>query len=420
VPSIYRTNNKITPANNINADVAERAVSEIVPTFQRRYYNAFRIQGLECVAYNRLTQGRKCNCQASRKQLNGLLNEDGKASEGTINRMLTGDMSFDITPYGQNYTANHPGQSGANGETSPHNSGTQFNPGNKNLGVFDIVTPDLEFPFADVNPDEEAFGDNGPSNPIDIDDLIGDFDTSVLGYSDVACPICFGNGFVGGYAPFNSNRQVYTVADLALIDGDIDVTERPWVARDVRGFNQKIILPRGALLVDAFKVWNGLKVVPVQYQVDTQTITSFPQLLGFCDGKPHLVTALFSGDFTHFEIQFTMTHEQLYFEFPKRPRSADTSLLEQMEPFQIIMSPNIPHIESMDVIVESQLGKVLVVQNTNPWVTRQRNILGPECQVRVIQPQEIFRILPHRGRLPNKDRTTQAVRDNGYGASDRA
>jgi hypothetical protein len=420
VPSRLVTNNKITPANNINVDVTTRAIEEIVPTFQRRYYNAFVPQGITCIAYNRLNQGRKCNCQASRKQLNGLLDEDGKADVGTINRMLTGDMSFDITPYGQNWQQNNLGQNPANGATSPFNTGTNTQPGNQNIGVFDIVTPDLEFPFADVNPDEEAFGDNGPSNPVNIDDLIGDFDTSVLGFSDVACPICFGSGFVGGYAPFHSNRQVYTVADLELINGEIDTTERPWVAREVLGFNQKIILPRGALLVDAFKVWNGLKVVPCQYKIDNVAITSFPQLLQYCDGKPHLVTAIFTGDFTHFEIQFTMSQEQLYFEFPKRPRSADTSLLEQMEPFQIIMSPNIPHIASMDVIVESQLGKVLVVQNTNPWVTRQRNILGPECQVRVIQPQEIFRILPTRGRVPTRDQTSKLVRDNGYGASDRA
>jgi len=415
VPSIVRTNNRTTPANNINADVAERAVSEIVPVFQRRYYNAFRIQGIEVMAYNRLTSGRKCTCQASRKQLNGLLNEDGKASPGTINRLLTGDLEFDVTPYGQAYGEVNPLAAGPNGQTSP------FDLNNPNQGVFDIVTPDGSFPFADVQPYGDAFGDNGPSNPVNIDDLVGDFDTSVLGFSDVACPICFGSGFVGGFSPLHSNRRVYTVSDLSLVQGEIDVTERPWVAREVRGFSQKIMLPRGALAVDSFKVWNNLKIVPTQFSIDNQVINNLYQVLQYCDGRPHLISAQFSPaqDFTHFELQFTMSSESLYFEFPKRPSSADTSLLEQMEPFQIIMSPNIPFIEAMDVIVESQLGKVLVVQNVNPWTTRQRNILGPECQVRVIQPQEIFRILPARGRIPTKDATTKMVRDNGYGASDR-
>ncbi len=416
MPSIVKTNNRILPANARAADVAEKAVREIIPVFQRRYYDAFRVQGVECIAYNRLNGGRKCSCQASQKQLNGILNEQGKASPGVLNRMLTGDMEFDVTPYGQNQGRVYPQARGANGVTSPLDEGTIYQPGNQNQGVFDIVTPDGNFPFADDQPSQYAFGDNGPLDPQSIDDLIGDFDASTLGFSDVSCPICFGSGFVGGYAAFHSYRKVYTATDLFLINGTLDAVEKPWVARDVKGFNQKILLPHGALAVDSFKVWNGLKIVPCQFLVDNVAVTSNAQLLQFCDGKYHLLTATFSGDFTHLEIQFTMSKESLYFEFPKRPLSADTSLLEQMEPFQIIMSPNIPHIDSQDIIVESKQGKVLVVQSVNPWRSTQRNILGPECQVRVIQPQEIFRMLPTRGRVMSKDATTKMVRDNKFGA----
>lgn len=409
MPYVSRTNNHILPANARAADVAEKAVKEIIPVQQRRYYDAFRVQGIECIAYNRLTSGRKCSCQASRKLINGLLDQDGKASEGTINQMLTGNMSFDVIPYEQDQGRFIPEAAGPNGQTSPYSTG------NKYQGVFDIVTAGEAFPFADVNPDTEVFGDNGPSNPVNIDELVGDFDASVLGFSDVACSICFGSGFVGGFSAFNSYRKVLTPTDLALIEGGLDTIESPWVARDVKGFNQQIVLPHGALLVDSFKVWNSLNIVPTQFYVDNTLITSNPQLLSFCNGKPHLLTALFTGDFTHFEMQFTMSSESLYFEFPKRPSSADTSLLEQMEPFQVIMSPNIPYLEAMDVVVESQLGKVLIVQNVNPWISRQRNALGPECQVRVIQPQEIFRVLPARGRVPTKDQTTKLIRDNVTG-----
>jgi len=405
VPYVSRTNNHILPANARAADVAEKAVKEIVPVQQRRYYDAFRVQGIECLAYNRLTSGRKCSCQASRKAINGLLNEEGKASVGTINKLLTGDMSFDVIPYDMGLDVD----GGADGDTSP------FATQNKNQGVFDIATLDGDFPFADVNPQGGHFGDNGPIDKINIDDLVGDFDVGALGFSDVACPICFGSGFVGGFTAFHSFRKVLAVSDLYLVEGEIDLIPKPWVARNVKGFNQKIVLPHGALCVDAFKVWNSIDIVPAVFSIDNVAVTSNQQLLTFCDGKPHLVTATFTGDFTHFEIQFGLSHESLYFEFPKRPKSADTSLLEQMEPFQVIMSPNIPHINSMDVIVESQLGKTLVVQNVNPWRTRQRSLLGPECQVRVIQPQEIFRVLPARGRIPTKDRTTLMTRDNVRG-----
>lgn len=410
MPAISKSNNRILPANARAADVAERAIQEIIPVQQRRYYDAFRPQGIKAIAYNRLQQGRPCSCQAQRKTVNGLLNEEGKASPGLINQMLTGNMSFNVTPYGHDQGRAYPDAAGADGQTSP------LATVNKNQGVFDIVTAGgEEFPFAHSVPDEEAFGDNGPSNPVDIDSLVADFDVSALGYSDVACPICFGNGFIGGYAPFNSNRIVLTVTDLALINGTIDTTEKPLVARDVQGFNQKVVLPRGALAVESFTVWNGLRPVPATFLIDGSAVTGDASVLARCDGKPHLLTAQFTGDFTHLELQFTMSDQSLYFELPRRPSTSDTSLLEQMEPFQIILSPNIPQVDSMDVLVEAQYGKTLVVQNVHPWNSRQRNILGWECQVRVIQPQEIFRILPQMPRTLNKTASTMMARDNRTG-----
>lgn len=401
-------NNRILPANARAADVAERMVEHIIPTEQRRQYDAFRIQGVTCVHFNRLTSGRKCNCKSSEKQLGGLLDEKGKASEGTINSLITGQpqMSFNITPYNQNQQR----VTGYNnGQTSPQA------PVNKNQGVFDVKTTGEDFPLADIII-EDDFGDNGPVSPFTIDDMVGDFNASTMGFSDVACPICFGTGFVGGFAPFHAHRQVFTVADVQLpLTGQIQLEELPWTATTSTGFSVLVTLPRGAIGVDAFRVWNSADPVPASFSIDSQPLTGITSLLAFCDGRPHVLTASFSGKFTHLELQFNLTTESVYFEFPKRPGSADTSLLEQMEPFQIILSPNLPAINSMDVIVESQLGKVLVVQNINPWRSRLQNVLGWEVQVRVIQPMELFRILPHRGRIANKDRTTQMVRDNVTG-----
>jgi hypothetical protein len=409
VPFVNPTNNRVLPANARASDVAEKAISEIIPVQQRRAYDAFRVQGIECLHYNHLTQGRKCLCQSAQKQLNGILDETGKADVGTLNKMLTGNMSFNITPYDHNEDRVAPGST-ARGETSP------FAPVNKNQGVFDIkVFDEPDFPLAD-QVDGPDFGDNGPVDPIDIDQMVGDWDASTMGFSDVACPICFGTGFVGGFAPYHAHRQVFTVADVQLgLMSEIDTLARPWTAQTETGFNVITVLPAGALGADAFRVWNMAVPVNAQFTIDGTAITSVPQLLTYCDGKPHLIGATFVGKFSHFEIQFNLTTESVYFEFPRRPSSADTSLLEQMEPFQIIISPNCPTIASMDVIVESQLGKVLVVQNVNPWNSRQRNMLGWEVQVRVIQPMEKFRILPARGRVPTKNRTTEMVRDNVRG-----
>jgi len=405
MPFINKTNNRILPANARAADVAEKAVQEIVPVAQSRFYSAFRVQGVQAILYSRLTSGRKCNCQSARKQINGILDRNGKASNGVINQLLTGDLNFDVTPYNFNQERYLPEASGTNGQTSPTASG------NKNQGVFDIATNEEVFPFANVQ--EKGFGDNGPVSNIDIDDLAGDFDPAVMGFSEVSCGICFGTGFIGGYTPFHAHRQVVAASD-ATIDGELDLTQTPWVA-EATYFCQKIILPKSAIGIDSFQVWNNIKPVPAEFYIDGSRINNITQILAKCDGKFHLVEARFNSRFTHVEFQFIISDESVYFEFPRRPNSADTSLLEQMDPFQIMLSPNVPNINSMDVIVEMQLGKILIVQNDNPWMTRQRNVLGPETQVRVAQPQEIFRILPFPGRIMTKNATTKFVRDNQSG-----
>jgi hypothetical protein len=405
MPFKYITNNHVLPANSRAVDVASKAIVEIIPAAQARMYNAFIPQGISCILYTHLTNGRKCTCQSSQKQLNGLLNKEGKASIGTINQLLINNMNFDVTPYNYNQGSYIPEAQGQNGQTSP------LAPQNKYQGVFDIATTGEEFPFAHIM--DEGVGDNGQVSSIDIDDLVKDFDASVLGFSEVSCGICFGTGFVGGYAPYHAYRRVFTVADLNL-KGDINYLKHPWSAT-VSYFNQKITLPRGAIAVDVFRVLNGINIVPSRLFVDSIEIKNINTLLQKCDGKLHILEAYFDSEFTHFEMQFSLTTESTYFEFPRRSSSADTSLLEQADPFQIILSPNVPSLDSTDIIVESQLGKVLVVQNVNPWESRQRNTLGWEAQVRVIQPQEIYRILPQRGRTMNKDSTTKMVRDNVTG-----
>jgi hypothetical protein len=406
MPYVSRTNNKILPANARAADVAEKAIKEIIPVQQRRYYDAFRPQGITCVHYSRLTNGRKCNCQSAAKQINGILGVDGKASAGAINQMLTGNMDFNVTPYNFNQKRTV----GNNTQTSP------YAPTNKNQGVFDLLSDGDEIPFADLLEGRKGVGDNGPVESVTIDDIVGDFDASMMGFSDVACPICFGTGYTGGFTPFHGHRQVLTVPDVQLTtDSEINLLHRPFSATGT-GFSVLLILPRGANGVDVFRVWNMAQPVGATLTLDGTAINSVTDLLAKCDGKQHLLTATNVGEWTHLEIQFSLTTESVYFEFPKRPTSANTDLLEQMEPFNLIFSPNLPTIASEDIIVEQQLGKVLIVQNVNPWNSRDRNVLGWEAQVRVIQPQELLRILPGRGRTMNKDATTRMTRDNVTGS----
>lgn len=72
-----RSNNRILAANARAADVAEFAVNGIMPVMQQRYYDAFRVQGVEGILYTQLTNGRPCTCVARGKRISGLLNEQG-------------------------------------------------------------------------------------------------------------------------------------------------------------------------------------------------------------------------------------------------------------------------------------------------------------------------------------------------------
>lgn len=405
MPFVDNTNNAVLAANARASDVAEKAVREIIPVMQQRYYDAFRVQGIQAIHYNRLTNGRKCTCQTSQKQINGLLGKDGKADVGTINALITGNDNFGVTPYNFNQQR----VTGKTNETSP------LAPVNKYQGVFDILSDSQEFPMADLISGKPAgFGDNGPVDATNIDEMVADFDASSFGFSDVACPICFGTGYIGGFSPYHGHRQVLTVADVQLDPrGEIDFTKSPFVAH-ASYFNVLIKLPLGAIGIDTFRVLNGTETVGAIFAIDGQQLTSTLQILTFCDGKQHMLTASGLEEFTHMEMQFNLSKESVYFEFPRRPSSANTALLEQTEPFQIILSPNVPAMESQDIIVEQMLGKVLVVQNVNPWNSRDRNVLGWDAMVRVIQPQELYRILPGRGRTKLKDEATNIARDNGY------
>lgn len=408
MPVRESSNNRILPANARAADVAEKAINEILDVQHRRYLSAFRPQGIETILYHRLNQGRKCTCNSAHKQVNSRLDESGKADLGTINELLTGVQEFTVSAYGSGDQRRlHNNEM----NTSP------FAPVNKNQGVFDIVS-DEELPFA-RSPDSLDFGDNGPFNPETLDDLVGDFDVGVVGMQDAACSVCFGTGFIGGYAVHRGFRNVLTVTDVELASGDLDLSATPFTAV-CTGFEVATALPAGALLCDAFTLWNGPNKIPFRLYIDEEPVANPAQTLRYCDGKRHLIRVAPYRDntafeFTHIEIQYALSNESSYFEFPKMSSSSDTALLDQTNPFNIVVSPDIPILLPRDVLRDCTTSKTLIVKNVNDWNTRNRRVLGWECEVRVLQPMELQTLLPHRRPLMTKNATGGMVRDNVTG-----
>lgn len=406
MPVKTSNNNRYPSSNARQSDVARRAIQEILPTQQMRYQAAFRVQGFEGVLYNRLYQGQKCTCQSTQKHLASRLDESGKAKPGVLNELMTGQV-FDVSAYGHRMPRVDPFDS----IVSPQA------PVNKNQGVFDNVGIEPTSLPTRV-PEGRDYGDNGPVDPgFDISTLAADWDDSHLGHTEAACAVCFGSGFVGGYTPLYGRRIVKTVDQVQLESIDaIDATRQPWQATSAR-FKFTETLPFGAVALDAFRLMCNHKQVAANFTIDGQPVNEI-SVLKYCDGRPHLIEVqLINGplEFTHVEIQFKTSTDDAFFEFPKLSKSQDTSLLDNTEPFQIILSPLVPSVQVEDLFTDSTYGKILIVQSVNTWNTKQRQLLGWECQVRVIQPQEIYNVMPRRGRIKTKPETSNLVHDNSTG-----
>lgn len=365
----------ISSANARASDVAARMVEQLAPIQQQKMTSAFRVQGIEGVLYSHLTQGVRCTCHTKDASVVAL-SPDGKATPGAINRVLTGNPRFGIAKYAT------PDEEFDSFEDEPTSPG---NPFNEWLG--DLNTS------SNRQTDEPAVNDDGQSSP-DLDDMLAGFDLGELGLSDVSCPICFGSSYVGGYSAFRGFRRVIVPAEMST-SSTLDLPSFELLPGT---HSVSVTLPQGAHQLEAFRVLCGKQIVPATFALDGTSLTN-QNILRWCDGRPHLLTIETDSPMTHMEIQFSLSPESIYFEVPKRQHSSSIEFLEQQEPFQILVSPDVPTLKSLDVIAESQMGKMLIVQSVNPWTTRNRQMLGHEVMVRVAQPQELYNILPFRGRL---------------------
>lgn len=395
MPIKTSSNSRIMPANSRAVDVATRAIDEITPIQQTRIANAFKPQGSQGILYNRLEQGTKCTCSAKRLHLAGRMGEDGKLSDSAISNMLHG-MTIGVDGYSprQEPTITSP--------NAPVNKHQTLN-NNTHQNTDTLVIPLFS---------EELVKDDGAKREVTLDDLAGEFDATVFGMSDVACPVCFGTGFVGGYTPLHTYRAVMPVNHARLLldsGGEIDTQVMPWRAR-VRSFTVTLLVPMGVVGIDACRAFDMDKIVPANITLNGLPLTD--KLILENAGKMVSMTVDFGQRqyVTHFEFQAATSTESAYFDLPKLPQSGDLTQLDSTTPFTVLFSPDIPRLYKQDVIVEAQYGRVLIVHSVTPWSTRQKHNLGYEAEVRVAQPQELFNILPRRGRTLSKYQTTVGAR----------
>jgi hypothetical protein len=139
-------------------------------------------------------------------------------------------------------------------------------------------------------------------------------------------------------------------------------------------------------------------VVPGTIRIDNTVITSAAAVSTYCDGRPHEVSFEWPSevDFTHFEFQVNLSTEEVLFELPRLSKSSVQNLREATNPFSVNLSPVVPYIKALDVIVESTFGKALHVKDVTGWNEKRNSTLGWDVEVRPTQPQELFRMLPRR------------------------
>jgi len=407
MPLVSRTNNKVGAPNSRAVDVARAAVDEITPVQQRKTHNAFMVQGFPGILYMRKSSGVKCTCQSGAKIINSVLQEDGTADSGTINRMLTGG-TFGVEDYGATTWDGVISTKYDNVRDKDKN----YEDREKGADKSSWTSPLDNSVFEGVPDIDSSIDDPFPVGDATLEDMVEQFDPAIGGFGDYACPVCFGTGLVGGYSIGFGQRMVFGVHQMGLGVGDVSTSARPW--RATTEIAQVVVtLPRGATSVTSATLFNGHNRVGYSMTVNSVPVKDEQHLLSLCQGLPVLMELRFAQqEITHFELQFSTSVESVYYEFPKIQKSSDLQFLELTEPFQILMSPNVPMVRVEDVLTDGVYGKAMIVQSVSPWQTKLGNSLGWEVQVRVAQPYESPNLLPRLTRVETKARTTRMVRDN--------
>lgn len=454
MPIISRSNARVLPTNSRAVEVAISTIQAVADTQRLKHHNAFQVQGYEAVLYHRLSCGIRCSCQSRPQAVASRLDSDGKATPGLMNELLTGGLEFGVLnyrrspadPQGFNPLEPDPiipatGRSLFSVDQSKYNATrkpdaympslydedadslrTQDKGRLRNLGSpDDLFGSDSDTGASTVV--SSGIGPNGIAHDLEFQDIIPDqdlVDVSFMGNMDTACPVCFGTGYVGGFTVYNGARLVlnHQHPSLVLLDaGEILFDEFP-VPMKTTSATFAVVLPLGAVSVDAFKVWNNLKPIPASVSIDGTPVTAELDVLRHCDGRPHTISVSFTEPtvFTHLEIQVNQSTKVPFLDFPKMSRSSVQTMLDSLDDFQLVVSPIVPVVRPNDFIAESTYGKVLQVKSCTQSNDRGLNIHGWECDVRPIQPKEITSLLPKRRKTTRQPQHKSMPRPTSQGS----
>lgn len=393
MPFVSPTSNRVLPGNVRAADVAKTAINRVLDAQRLKNHAAFVPQGYPVCVYHRLTSGIRCHCQNRVRATKTRLGEDGTASPALLNELLTGS-SFGVRPYRQDpqpkTTLFHIDQS----KVSSMYDDDVSTGVNRVATSMDPLATDQPYNAGTII--EDGVGARGPVASTEPESLI---DSELLGVTDYYCPICLGIGFVGGVSVTSGIRFVlcHQTPGLRLPATAVVRVENQVPVIETTEATFSLVLGKGAEFVDAFRVWNNRVPAAADVFVDNRRLTSADSVLHFFDGRMHDIRIVpHDGKFTHVELQVGQSSTTDLIDFPKVSRSTISELLDSLDDIQLIASPLVPLLRPGDYISDGVHGKVYLIKSCSGQHDRSRTVLGWECDVRVLQPQEVASQLPRR------------------------
>lgn len=379
----FLSNRRLHDKNTKAVPIAIDRIKTVAPIVQERYHNAFIVNGFPCLVYTKLETGIKCSCTIGREEspIQPILDESGNAPENVLQSLLA-DSDFRVDDYG-------------------------IKPNNNKNPIKSIIIDSQNTERKEYDPSHEI--DNPLSTEVEAD--INDTFLSMQSdfRSTRRCGICYGSGYVGGYSLHNGNRFVLstTTNNFELHGTTIDQTTHPHsFSRNTHDAYVEftLTLPWGALSVDSIQVYNNVEKLKNPILTIKDIGGEFKELtpamiMTYTKGIPIVVRISNFEEFTHLEIQFNMTKNPTYLEYPKFTKTGDLNVLDSTSAVQIIVSGLIYKIDAWDIIVDlhdrNRIRYWRVTDSTN-FQDRNAAVYGWEVNARLIQPYEIFCNLPSR------------------------
>lgn len=392
----FHSNRRLHDKNTKAVPIAIDRIKTVAPIVQERYHNSFEVNGFPCVVYNKMHTGVKCSCSTGREvsPILPLLDDKGNAAPDHIQSMLTGS-DYGVDDYGVTLS-----------QTSRD----------------DIFTIDSN------NTKKKSFQPEHDSGNPFATDIESDINSTFLELeasraTTGKCGICFGTGYVGGFNVHNGMRMVLSsVSDAVLYGYTVDQTATPhsFSQNDPDGYvDFTITLPFGATKVDALNVWNNQTALSdVRFLIGPSSTGLVPltkaSLLTFCTGVPVLIRVEGCKEFTHIEIQFNLTNDTTYLEYPHFTKTGDLNVIDAVSNIQILVSPKVYQVQPWDIIVDLHdrtAPKYWRVLDNTDFKDRNSNVHGWEVNARLVQGYEIYRNLPLRQQTgQGQDLTTRLPR----------